>query len=261
MPAPLKVRQLNRLPGREDEAPSRVGVTGTIMRGLAEAAAAADALNASAHSTCRATAGCSKPDAWSASAGRAGPTTAPRCHPRPPPAWPAGSSARLPAGPQRPAAQHGSDPGMNASLENLTGPAAEPAAGAGRAASTASTAAPSSTTSIPSRRTGDRALPDVLGPIPSSWAMPCFPDVRPAAACSPCRSSARASGWSSRAATRTGRSGPGPGTPAPPRCRRPRRPSRRGWTRSSCRPPVNAPSRSPTFLAPAGSFSRRSPAR
>ncbi len=47
MPAPLKVRQLNRLPGREDEAPSRVGVTGTIMRGLAEAAAAADALNAS----------------------------------------------------------------------------------------------------------------------------------------------------------------------------------------------------------------------
>jgi hypothetical protein len=47
MPTPLKVRQLNRLPGREDEAPTRVGVTGTIMRGLAEAAASSDALNAS----------------------------------------------------------------------------------------------------------------------------------------------------------------------------------------------------------------------
>lgn len=47
MPPPLKVRQLNRIPDRDDEAPSRVGVVATIMRGLAEASASADALNAS----------------------------------------------------------------------------------------------------------------------------------------------------------------------------------------------------------------------
>jgi hypothetical protein len=47
MPPPLRFRQLNRIPGRDDEAPSRVGVTTTIMRGMARAAADADAVTGS----------------------------------------------------------------------------------------------------------------------------------------------------------------------------------------------------------------------
>lgn len=47
MPPVLRVRQLNRIPGQDDEAASRVGLTRTIMRGLAQAAESADAVTAS----------------------------------------------------------------------------------------------------------------------------------------------------------------------------------------------------------------------
>lgn len=47
MPIPLRVRQLNRLPGRGDEPASRVAITRTIMRGLAQAAESADSVTAS----------------------------------------------------------------------------------------------------------------------------------------------------------------------------------------------------------------------
>lgn len=65
---------------------------------------------------------------------------------------------------------------MNASVENLTGPAAEPAAGAG-ARRFYGKYRGTVVNNVDPVKTGWVIVlcPDVLGPIPSSWALPCFP--------------------------------------------------------------------------------------